>query len=356
MNTQSPFRVLLASSDQDRREWQRLLQTWTEREVYADPNYVGLYGDENNLVMCASWVSEEGTVLFPFLLRNLRRDNFAAVPNSLFDLTSPYGYGGPFVWDCEDAILLAGKFWQAFDKWARESNVVSEFVRFSLFDNSLLPGRYAKQYKQDNIVRDLTLTEHELWMDFEHKVRKNVKSAIRRGVEIVVDSSGASFDEFYDIYVGTMQRRAAEDDYYFPVEYFEAIHNGLPGQFAYFHAWLDGKVVSSELVLLSQKTIYSFLGGTNRDAFSARPNDLLKFEIMKWAKRNGRDRFVLGGGYAPDDGIFRYKRAFAPEGNVPFSVGTRINSRTSYEKLLEQKASETNGWAPDPGFFPAYRS
>ena len=33
---------------------------------------------------------------------------------------------------------------------------------------------------------------------------------------------------------------------------------------------------------------------------------------------------MLGGGYGADDGIFRYKRSFAPHGLVPFFVGRRV--------------------------------
>jgi hypothetical protein len=81
---------------------------------------------------------------------------------------------------------------------------------------------------------------------------------------------------------------------------------------------------------------------------------------MLWAKRSGKARFVLGGGHLPDDGIFRYKRSFAPEGVVPFRVGQRILDQGAYDCLLEarSKAATAEGgeWIPQEGFFPAYRS
>jgi Acetyltransferase (GNAT) domain len=109
-------------------------------------------------------------------------------------------------------------------------------------------------------------------------------------------------------------------------------------------------VVSSELVLLSATGAYSFLGGTHSAAFDLRANDLLKWELILRLKRLGKRRFVLGGGYRADDGIFRYKRSFAPRGLAPFFVGRRILRPELYRELTERA-----GGASDDAFFPAYR-
>ena len=88
-------------------------------------------------------------------------------------------------------------------------------------------------------------------------------------------------------------------------------------------------------MLVSERNAYSFLGGTASDAFELRPNDLLKWELILWLKSAGKRRFVLGGGYGADDGIFRYKRSFAPHGLVPFFVGRRVLEPELYRDLTE---------------------
>nr|WP_240148372.1 GNAT family N-acetyltransferase [Diaminobutyricibacter tongyongensis] len=211
------------------------------------------------------------------------------------------------------------------------------------------------EVRQDNVVCDLGLEPDALWMSFDQKVRKNVKKAQRSGVVVEVDTTGSRFDEFIAIYEATMDRRGADGGYYFQREFFEAIHREMPGQFAYFHALLDGAVISTELVLLSQESGYSFLGGTLDHAFAVRPNDLLKYEVMRWLAESGRRWFVLGGGYEAGDGIFRYKRAFAPNGIRPFAVGMRIIDPDSYRRLVEHRQAEQ----AEPlrqGFFPEYRA
>jgi len=346
VNNASGFRVLNGDDESDIVAWERLWQLWPEREVFAHPAYLALFSDEGS-THCAVYEIEGATVLYPFILRPIPGSGSVAD----FDTTTPYGYGGAITFGPQKAVLSAD-FWFHYDVWAANAGVVSEFVRFSLNDESLIDYPGAVTYKQDNIVRNLSLTAEELWMDFDHKVRKNVKKAIRSDVQVVVDDDGSRLDEFLAIYESTMDRRDAGRGYYFPREFFEAIHRNLRGQFVYFHAIHDGRVVSTELVMSSEKTVYSFLGGTLNDSFDVRPNDLLKHEVMLWGMANGKTDFVLGGGFQPDDGIFRYKKAFAPSGARPFSVGTRVINPQRYAELTSLSTQP----APSSGFFPAYRA
>jgi hypothetical protein len=340
------FRVLDAAVEADRAVWIALWERWPSREVFAHPAYVDLFATEGS-ARCAVFEHGDATVLYPFVLRDVPGADDAAPAR---DTTTPYGYGGAVVFGRVDSGGAAD-FWEHYDAWAHENSVVSEFVRFSLNAQALLPYPGDVVYKQDNVVRDLTCSAEELWMDFDHKVRKNVKKAVRSGVEVVVDLDGSRFEDFYRIYQSTMDRRDADSGYYFPIEFFEAIHEGLHGQFAYFHAIVDDRVVSTELVLVSATTLYSFLGGTLSDSFDLRPNDMLKHEVMLWGMKTGKSDFVLGGGFEPGDGIYRYKKAFAPGGARPFSVGTRVIDSRRYAELSDASPAK----ATDDAYFPAYR-
>ncbi|MEX0673506.1 MAG: GNAT family N-acetyltransferase, partial [Gaiellaceae bacterium] len=304
------FAVLTA----DDPRWLSTWAAWPEREVHAHPEYVRLYEEDGARALCAV---ADG-VLYPFLLR--------ADP---VDIVTPYGYGGAFRTGDADADA----FWRAFDAWAAEQGAVSELVRLSLFPERLLPYPGEREPRLVNVVRDLEPSADELWMDYEHKVRKNVNKARRSGLRVEIDQAGARLDEFVRLYEHTLDRRGASTRYRFPRAFFERIRDRLAGQFAFAHV-LDGeRVVSSELALLSATSAYSFLGGTDESAFELRPNDLLKHELMLWAKEAGKRRFVLGGGHEADDGIFRYKRSFAPHGLVPFEIGMRIFDPERYAEL-----------------------
>lgn len=353
--------ILDAASPAGRAAWLTAWKAWPGREVFAHPDYVSLYADAKARACCAAWDSDAGRVLYPFLLRDIRQEVYCrSGPQPLTDIITPYGYGGPFAWNVSDRGVLSGAFWEAFDAALTPHNVVSEVVRFHLSADALLPYPGDREEVLRNVVVDLEPDEEVLWRGFRHKVRKNVNKARQSGVTILQDSDGAQYDAFKRIYAGTMDRREAASRYYFGDAYFDAIRNRLAGHFRYFHAAHQGEIVSTELVLVSAEAVYSFLGGTDAAAFALRPNDLLKYEIIRWARSQGKKRFVLGGGAGADDGIYQYKLSFAPEGSLPFFVGSRIVRPDLYAALLDDKAhyARANGlqWNPVAGRVPEYRT
>lgn len=352
--TAADVSILDAKRPADRQRWLDAWQAWPAREVFAHPSYVSLYAGADARARCALLASPRSTVMYPFLQRDLPSELGADAPAC--DLTTPYGYGGPFVWGADAPYALAAPFWDGFEAWCACEGVVSEFVRFALGADAMLPFPGTTEERALNVVRSLDLPPEALWMDVQHKVRKNVKRAQQSGVTVETDETGERLSTFLKIYEATMDRRDAGAQYYFTRSYFEAIHRDLPGQFLYVYAMHEGHAVSTELVLVSETALYSFLGGTLRDAFAVRPNDLLKYEIMRWGQDHGKRAFVLGGGYQPDDGIYRYKTSFAPDGQVPFRVGTRIHDAARYAALVERRrALAADDWTPARSFFPAYR-
>jgi hypothetical protein len=345
-----------AREPRDATRWRAVHRAWSGREVFAHPSYVSLFAGQDDEPLAAFAETGSGFILYPFILRPLTAPHLRSGAASRFDIVSPYGYGGAFHSMATD--VDAKEFWSAFDDFCRAHRIVSEFTRLSLFDSQRLAHPGTTQQRLVNVVRDLRAPAEEIWRDVDHKVRKNVNKARRSRVEIDVDENGDRLGDFLRIYEKTMDRRKASAGYYFPRAFFETLISDLPGLFVFFHAVRGSQVVSTELVLVSADNIYSYLGGTEEDAFALRPNDLLKFEAFRWGQTRGKSRMVLGGGHATDDGIFRYKRSFAPHGLVPYSVGMRVHDEDAYGQLVE--AHRVEGRRRNPawetaGFFPAYR-
>lgn len=359
--TEAPFQVWDAGSPAETARWLAAWLSWPEREVFAHPSYVALYAaNDRARAMCACWRDRGTCVLYPFLLRDLTAEPYwTSRVGPATDVITPYGYGGPACWGTNPTAALDA-FWLHFNAWASRHTVVSEFVRFHLFRDPAQPYPGEVIERMPNIVRDLTPDEAEIWDDFRSEVRRKIKAARRSGVTVERDDTGERLDEFLRLYEHTLDRNGAGDWYYFPRSYFERICRELPGQFVFFHALHGGKVVSTELVLVSSANVYSFLGGTDVESFKLRPNDVVKHEIILWAKRQGKRRFVLGGGAHGADGIYHYKQGYAPTGTVPFFVGRRVLRQDLHDELVEGRralaAAGSAPWAPAPGFFPAYRA
>ncbi len=351
------FRILDGSDAADVRSWIDVWAAWPRRDVLAHPHYVGLFKRPGDRVLCAAMTTERGGILHPFIQRRLADEPWAQGFRGC-DLTSAYGYAGPFAWGASAAE--GEDFWTHFDAWAEGEGAVTAFGRLGLFPEDQLPFRSETADRGLNIVCDLQLDDERLWDEYGHSVRKNVRRARRDGVAVEFDFSGARLDDFLKIYRSTMDRREALSQYYFPRSFFESIITRLPGQYVFVHAMCGGRVVSSEIVLLSATRGYFFLGGTLADAFQMRPNDLLKHESIRMCRDLGKHHLVLGGGYGTAEGLLRYKLKFAPRGGRPFRVATRTYDASTSAHLAEHRrlweASQGRLWSPAPDFFPTYRS
>lgn len=359
----SKFSVWDADESKDYASWISIWEEWPEREVGAHPAYVSLFKAPGDRILCAAYRTvDNGSVLYPFILREVPPYLLPSKQaESLTDIITPYGYGGPQVWDVSDVSRSASEFWTLFDAWAKKNNIVSEFIRFGLFPNKQLPYPGDTVVRSRNIVRSLELDDDAMFLSFEKKVRKNVRKAVRSGLTVEIDEHGERLDEFLRIYSGTMVRRKASESYRFPSTFFETIHSRLPGHFAYAHVLHDGKIISTELLLISGFNVYSFLGGTDQGCFEFRPNDLLKHEVIRWARSKGKRKYVLGGGALPDDGIERYKRSFAPDGAVDFMTGQRILQPHTYQQLVQALCAKSSSekqqlFIEESAYFPKYRT
>lgn len=243
---------------------------------------------------------------------------------------------------------------EEYEMHCKDQGYISEFVRFHLFSGYHAAFRGKVETPTTNVIRTLDQDLDEILSDFEHKVRSNIHKALEGGVVVEFDAEGKRMEEFLEIYYKTMERKKARSCYYFAKDCFVNI-NEMHGNCMYVHALFEGKVISSELLIYGEDNCYSFLGGCDADYFHLRPNDLLKFEVIRWAKEKNLKRLILGGGCGKDDSLFRYKRAFAPSGLYHFYIGKRIFDEKKHQQLIDIRRQE-EGFDPDTDFFPQYRA
>jgi hypothetical protein len=353
------FRVLDAGVKEERDAWLALWERWPGREVMAHPDYARLFAEGGARAVAAVGEERGRTVLLPLLLRPIAAEPWAPPGEEAWDAITPYGYGGPFTWG-EGAAGEDVAFWRAYAGWCAEARVVSTFLRLSLFPGQLtsLPGDVHE--RGPNVVVPLGAGIEAVWDNYDRNVRRNVRKSRSSGVQVEVDVEGRRVAEFHAVYAHTMDRRGADAWYRFPLRFFETLARSLAGQCAFVHALVDGKVVASELALVSAENVYAFLGGTLQEAFSRFPNEAVRHATAEWAVSQGKRCYVLGGGYAPEDGILRHKRLFAPRSEVPFRVGCLLHDEVAAHRLARTRESveraRLGAWCPREGFFPVYRA
>lgn len=157
-----------------------------------------------------------------------------------------------------------------------------------------------------------------------------------------------------------MLRTNANKTFFYSLDAFNYFINNNKDNCAICIVYSDEIAISSELLLISNDTIYSFLGGTDDKYFDQRPNDFLKFEVINWARFIKKQYYVLGGGYGLEDGIFRYKKCFFPKDTVPYYTGRKIINQEIYDSLIVKAniIRESSGLSKldtvDTSFFPLY--
>lgn len=342
---------------QDREQWLRELENvkGVLPDLHYLPGYCSLFSD---LGEARLFIYHEGTasVVYPFLLRrvNLIPGLEGKLDRDLFDITSPYGYGGPMAAP-EAGECVWENFCRCFAEYCKKSDIITEFIRFHpVLENHRQLQNHIQVEKVSSVVCvNLNKSEEEIWSGYERNNRKNIKKAYREGLEVILEETPTHFTDFISIYHHTLLRNQASEFYFFNDKFFESIHKGLKENFLYVYTLKDGRIISTELLLYNKTYIHSFLGGTLEQYYEFRPNNILKHEVIKWAKRKGIRYFLLGGGYREGDGIFRYKRSFACEGVLDFYVGKKVHNHEAMSMLDNIMA--TKNPRESASFFPGYR-
>ena len=339
----------------DMERWNECVRSFSHYDVFYLPEYVRAFMNEdkkNGIPILLLYENKDDRAINIVFKRDVALDEKfrdKLPEGKYYDLISPYGYGG-FMGEITDYDELN----RTYNAFCNKRNYVCEFVRFELFSDYYAHYDGDIECRTHNVVRNLEMSLDDIWMDFKQKVRKNVKRAKKNNLEIIIENTDDHLREFLDIYYSTMDRSNAEKQFYFSKEFYGTL-NQMHDNIMYFHVASEGKIVSTELVIYGSENCYSYLGGTNRDYFELRPNDFLKYEIIKWAKGKGLKNFVLGGGYGADDGIFQYKTCLAPHGIVDFYIGRKLFDKAAYQELLDIRYKEQQERLRE-SFFPAYRA
>ncbi len=330
--------------------------------AHMHPAYVAIDAERTGDTAVAAVLHlDDGEIIYPFIKRSLNKEPWLeSARHERFDLFSPYGYGGAYYWGTGKRDNAAAQFWNEMREWALSSGVVCEFIRFSLFEEDLLPYPFNISDRQPNVVIDLAPSIDQLERNMKRSARKLLRQAREAGVSVSIEAPIGNLSDFIRIYRSTMKRVGAEKTYDFGDSYFDNLCRHLADHLALATAHVGGASVAAELVLLSDRRAYSFLGGATARGRVVRANNLIKVALMKWLKQHKFEHFVLGGGRQPRDGIYRFKESFAPNGIRPFRTGSRIYSKADFEHLVRRRQAHEESldriWEPDPDFFPAYRS
>ena len=366
---------VLSTGGRQEGVWKERVDALPASDVFYMPEYLMAYercppceatisfGGEAHLFV---YGDEDDFVVHPFFKRNLQDLPFYAfVPKNIgspCDLTSPYGYAGPVshVSHSDLQEILWKSFLDEFHTYCAANNIVSEFVRLNPFLRNQEPlSSISKGVTESGTVVcvDLTVGEGDLWRNLQKANRNSIARARRQGIEVSRTRRNADLEEFHEIYNATMERRKAKREYYFPMEFYALLFDALGENANLFVAKHEDKIVSASLFIGHGGLIHYFLSGTRSGTSCPGSNNLLLYEALLWAKKEGYATFNLGGGYKEGDSLFQFKSAFSKT-FATFYTYRKVHDEDKYHVLCAARESYDRSirkTAIESDYFPGYR-
>jgi hypothetical protein len=346
------------------QEWKELVDATPAADVYYQPAYVRSYekaghGNAVGLMISAG----ESRFLLPLLVRPLADLAFAeGTPG--FDAITPYGYGGLLLLTSQEEVNqeTIRELFSAVKNWCAESAVISLLLR--------LHPLYDQEKWFTDKIDGVTFcpygptVAYDMHLDWNRETgaltgmnrgRRSDLHHSLRSLTATWASTHAQGDEYVEIlqaiYNHRMGELDAEDFYYFPPEYYQALTTGLGKDADIVVVWRDNVPVGSTLMMAGRFAAHMHLTGSNDLGRQFKANTLLTIECTHWARRRGCRWLLVGGG----KNLFFFKRSFGGE-LFPYSFVTFVADRDHYDRLTAMRRTDASLPRPRANFFPEYRA
>ena len=327
------MQILLSLRNID--EWSRLILRLPaqNRDIYFTPKYYSLYQNYGDGEACCYVFEKDGEiVMYPFLRNPITTLGYK-LDKEYYDIQGAYGYNG-IIASNHDSVLI-NAFWESFDAWCQENDVVAEFSRFHpLLNNQELASPKMKTFFSRHTV-SLDLTDDDIWMhQISSKNRNMIRKAEKEGVTIVESDD---YETFRKLYNGTMSDLHAEDFYFFPPEYYSEYKQAFKDESLLCLATYDGKVIAGSMFMFSDDYAHYHLSARNREYSRYAANNLILWYSIQKAKERGCKRLHFGGGTTGDenDSLLRFKKDFSKT-LCEFWIGKRVHNQEIYNQIVDQ--------------------
>ncbi len=347
MLTHSPKKLFHVVEDE--KLWNIIITQFPQADVYYTHAYCNWAAEaEGGKAKLVFFKSDDGIIIYPVIIRRIQLGQ----KEEVYDITSPYGYGGPLLSGAPDTL---NEFREAFRHYCLKNQIISEVIRLHPLLNN---AEYMPDYCPIQYVRQTTAVNLKPELDNIRKAyskmnKRNIKKAVKNNVIChEVQKTEENIKIFYNLYKETMERKHASSYYFFSEKSLKNQLIDTPTSKAHLiFAYNEGTVVSAVVLYTSNDLAHYHLGASRKENLYLRPNNLIFDYMVKVSKEAGCHLLHLGGGYQENDNLFMYKTSFTDNNNYNFYIGKII-----YDEKLYQEMEERAGSSSEEAFFPSYRA
>ena len=303
------------------------------QDVYFTPEYYSLYqnyGDGE--ARCFIFEKDGERALYPFLINPITTLGYQ-LDKEYYDIQGAYGYNG-IVSSTEDVGFIAA-FWEAFDEYCQDNDIVAEFSRFHpLINNQRLASPKMKTFFSRHTVA-LDLSDDDIWMhQISSKNRNMIRKAEKEGVTIIESDD---YETFRKLYNGTMSDLQADDFYFFPQAYYDEFKLKFKEKGMLCFAMYNGKVIAGSMFMFSEDYAHYHLSARDREYSRYGANNLILWYAIQKAMERGCKWFHFGGGTTGEesDSLLKFKKEFSKT-ETEFWIGKRVHNEKVYNDIVLQ--------------------
>lgn len=294
----------------DRTQWERFVFDHPQGNIFQTPQMYATYGATKNyrplVVACF-----EGDSLAGILLALLQKE-YEGILGKLS--ARAIISGGPLIRNNDSIIFEA--VMKEYDRIIKKHAIYSQLRNICDMDWAKKKLAELDYIHEDhlNILIDLEKTEEQLWKEIHSKRKNEIRRAEKKGTSFAVFNNADALEKCWPILHDVYQRaRLPLPD----ISLFQGLLNCRDGrlQLKIFAARNNGEIIGTLLALCWRDRMLDWYAGAFHRHLDKYPNDLLPWQAILWAKRNGFKTFDFGGAGKPGVpyGVRDFKMKFGGE-------------------------------------------
>ena len=182
---------------------------------------------------------------------------------------------------------------------------------------------------------DLRKGEKELFSNLRGSTKRNIKKAVKEGVEVECSSSLQSLRTFYNLHCTTRKKHGLPPQ---PFKFFKKLHQHLisKGHGLVSLANYHGKMAAGAVYLhFGKKAVYKF-GASDPKYTNVRPNNQVMWESIRRYINMGFESLAFGRTDMDNEGLLQFKRGWGVEEKViDYYLYDLSKSKLSKKKSLK---------------------
>ncbi|OGW37716.1 MAG: hypothetical protein A2Y97_13360 [Nitrospirae bacterium RBG_13_39_12] len=153
---------------------------------------------------------------------------------------------------------------------------------------------------------NLSNKEDQIFSGFRDSTKRNIRKAMKEGVEVKINHSPESVEEFYRLNYMTRKQHGLPPQ---PYLFFKKIYDHIICKnlgFLILASFQNKPIAGGAYFHFGEKAVYKY-GASNMNYQNLRANNLVMWEAIKWCCKNGIKHFCFGRTEPENQGLIQFK-------------------------------------------------